>query len=68
MDLLTLTFFVFPLMEKAGKSVPKSRSLESVSKFFGYERENEEHNALEDAVLTAKCLMEVFKFRDSLMS
>ncbi len=65
-DLHTLTFFVFPLMEKAGQSTPRSRSLESVANFFGFERESEEHNALEDALLTALCLKKVFEFRDGL--
>ncbi|MCI4666885.1 MAG: 3'-5' exonuclease [Bacteroidia bacterium] len=66
-DLHTLSFFVFPIMKKKGMDVPRSRSLEAISNFFGYEREGDDHNALEDAVLTAKCLMEVFKFRDGLM-
>ncbi|MEO0898222.1 MAG: 3'-5' exonuclease [Bacteroidota bacterium] len=65
-DLHTLTFFVFPLMKKSGMETPRSRSLESVANFFGYERESEEHNALEDAILTAKCLQKVFEFRDGL--
>lgn len=65
-DLHTLSFFVFPIMEKKGQEVPRRRSLEAISNFFGFERESEEHNALEDAALTAKCMIEVFKFRDQL--
>jgi DNA polymerase-3 subunit epsilon len=45
-------------------SVPKSLSLGSVSGYFGFEREDETHNALEDAQLTARCFKEFFKLID----
>ncbi|WNJ15909.1 3'-5' exonuclease [Pontibacter sp. G13] len=60
-DLHTLTFFLFPILERAGQKVPQRRSLEAVAGFFGYSRESEEHNALEDSVLTGLCLREVFR-------
>ncbi|RMG75892.1 MAG: 3'-5' exonuclease [Bacteroidetes bacterium] len=65
-DLHTLSFYLFPLLEAAGQTVPRKRSLEAIAGFFGYERETDEHNALEDAVLTAKCLRELFRLRERL--
>ncbi|MEM7658082.1 MAG: 3'-5' exonuclease [Bacteroidota bacterium] len=65
-DLHTLAYFVFPVLKKMGKQPPTSLSLGAIAGFFGYERESEEHNALEDAVLTGKCLKELFRFRDQL--
>lgn len=66
LDLHTLSYYLFPVLAAAGHPVPKKRSLEAIAGFFGYERETEEHNALEDAVLTAKCLRELFRLRDRL--
>ncbi|MEM7372518.1 MAG: 3'-5' exonuclease [Bacteroidota bacterium] len=65
-DLHTLAYFVFPILQREGHSPPKSKSLDAISGFFGYERETEQHNALEDAVLTAKCIKNIFQFRDKL--
>lgn len=65
-DLHTLTFFVFPVLKAAGREVPQRRSLEAVAQYFGFSRESEIHNALEDSVLTGKCLKEVFLLRDQL--
>jgi len=65
-DLHTLSFYLFPVMETAGMKPPQKRSLEAIAAFFGYQRESEEHNALEDAVLTAQCLRELFQLRKSL--
>lgn len=63
-DLHTLSFYLFPLLRQAGMEPPKKRSLEAIAAFYGFERESEEHNALEDAVLTAQCLRELFFLRD----
>lgn len=65
-DLHTLSYFVFPLLRKAGMSPPKSRSLESIAGFFGFSRESEIHNALEDAVLTGKCLRKIFQYQSQI--
>lgn len=65
-DLHTLTFFLFPILRKAGQAVPRSRSLAAVAQFFGYEREGKMHNALEDSELTALCLKRVFELRDQM--
>jgi DNA polymerase-3 subunit epsilon len=55
------------ILEKNGRKVPRSLSLSAVSGFFGFEREEETHNALEDAELTAKCLKEIFGRLDNLV-
>jgi DNA polymerase-3 subunit epsilon len=41
--------------------VPKSLSLKSVAAYFGMERETETHNALEDSILTGRCLALILK-------
>lgn len=63
-DLHTVSYLFFMIMEKSGKSVPKSLSLGAVSGYFGFEREEDTHNALEDAQLTARCLKEFFRMID----
>ena len=60
LDLHTVSYLYFMILEKNGQKVPRSLSLGTVSGFFGFEREEETHNALEDAQLTAKCLKEIF--------
>ncbi|WP_373512038.1 exonuclease domain-containing protein [Persicitalea sp.] len=60
LDLHTVSYLYFMIMEKNGQKVPRSLSLGAVSGFFGFGREEETHNALEDAELTAKCLKEIF--------
>lgn len=61
LDLHTLSYFVYKILKNNGEWVPKSLSLDATSKFFGFEREGDQHNALEDAILTAKCFKEFFK-------
>lgn len=63
-DLHTVSYLFFQILEKSGQEVPRSLSLSSVSKYFGFERETETHNALEDAQLTARCFKEFFKLID----
>lgn len=64
LDLHTLSYFVFRLLRKKGKPTPKGLSLKDVAGYFGLEREDEFHNALEDAVLTAACLKQLFQLSD----
>ncbi len=64
-DLHTLSHFVFRVLHKLGKPTPKGRSLGVVASFFGFERENDTHNALEDAILTGKCLKKMWEIADS---
>lgn len=63
-DLHTVSYLFFMMLEKNGKSVPRSLSLGSVASYFGFEREDQTHNALEDAQLTARCFKEFFKLID----
>lgn len=64
LDLHTLSYFVFRILKKNGQSVPKGLSLGAVASYFGFEREDTYHNALEDAKLTAECLKRLFKLGD----
>jgi DNA polymerase-3 subunit epsilon len=59
-DLHTISYYGFMILQNNGQQTPKSLSLESVAKYFGLSRETETHNALEDAKLTAKCLIKFF--------
>ncbi len=61
LDLHTLAYFVYKILKNNGEWVPKSLSLTATAEFFGFEREGDQHNALEDAILTAKCFKEFFK-------
>lgn len=65
LDLHTVSYLFFKILEKNGKTVPRSLSLGSVANYFGFEREGETHNALEDAQLTARCFKEFFKLIDN---
>jgi DNA polymerase-3 subunit epsilon len=60
-DLHTVSYLFFQILSKNGRTTPRSLSLGSVATYFGFEREEETHNALEDAQLTAKCFKEFFK-------
>ncbi len=66
LDLHTISYLFFQILQHNGRSIPKSLSLGSVSKYFGFEREEETHNALEDARLTAMCLKEFFSISKQL--
>lgn len=56
LDLFVLSNYFFTILRFNNISTPKSLSLGAVAEYFGFERETEVHNALEDAILTAKCL------------
>ncbi len=60
-DLHTISYLYFMMLEKNGHPVPRSLSLGMVASFFGFEREEATHNALEDAQLTARCLKAIFE-------
>lgn len=75
MDLHTLSFFLFRLLKQTatkttnqtatgGKPAPRGLSLRDVAGYFGLEREDDFHNALEDAVLTAACFKKIFQLSD----
>ncbi len=65
-DLHTLSYFVFQILHNFGEPTPKGRSLGVIASFFGFERENDTHNALEDAILTAKCLKKMWEIAKKL--
>ena len=60
-DLHTIAFFCFRILEANGKTTPRSHSLKSLSEWFGFKRDAGTHNALEDAELTMLCLKEFFE-------
>ncbi|UFH57299.1 3'-5' exonuclease [Spirosoma sp. KNUC1025] len=66
LDLHTLAFFTFRVLKANGRKVPDRLSLTAIASYFGFAREDGFHNALEDAVLTAKCLKEVFKLSEAM--
>jgi len=61
LDLHTISYFAFQILKNNGIETPKSLSLEKVARFFGFTRETETHNALEDVKLTAKCFKAFFE-------
>ncbi len=65
-DLHTLSYFIFRILKKKGRKTPDRLSLTAIAAHFGFEREDDFHNALEDAVLTAQCLKEIFKLGDAM--
>jgi DNA polymerase-3 subunit epsilon len=56
LDLKILAFYYFTILQNNNIEVPKSLSLESIANFFNLKRSSNVHNALEDAILTAKCI------------
>lgn len=56
LDLKILAFYYFTILKNNNINVPQSLSLESIANFFNLKRSSNIHNALEDAVLTAKCI------------
>ena len=66
LDLQSLAYFVFRVLRNSGEKVPTKYNLDAIAGYFGLERETGEHNALEDAELTADCLIEVFNLGDKM--
>ncbi|QJW89551.1 3'-5' exonuclease [Spirosoma taeanense] len=66
LDLHTLSYFLFRILRANGRNVPDRLSLTAIASYFGFAREDGFHNALEDSVLTARCLKEVFKLSESM--
>lgn len=60
-DLLSLTYLFYQIFDNNGMRRPKSMSLESVASMFNIEREDDTHNALEDARITFLCFKEYMK-------
>lgn len=55
LDLMSWSLLLYPVLNNNGFTVPKSYSLTAVAGFFKLSREAEQHNALEDAILTYHC-------------
>ena len=71
LDLHTLAYFTFRVLKAnaglpAARKIPDRLSLTAIANYFGFAREDGFHNALEDAVLTAQCLKEVFKLAEGM--
>ena len=66
MDLQQFWIFLTRCLQSNGVDVPQSASLKAISQFFGMERETEQHNALEDSVLTGECLKKVLAYTKKL--
>lgn len=54
-DLMSLSFVFYQIFDANGKKRPQSYSLKAVAEMFGLSRDDEQHNALEDAKLTYDC-------------
>ncbi len=67
LELHSISQYAFMILEKNGKKVPRSLSLENVARYFGFEREGDTHNALEDSHLTAKCFIALFDLAGKLL-
>ncbi|TAG04904.1 MAG: 3'-5' exonuclease [Cytophagia bacterium] len=66
MDLHTLSYFLFEIFKENKMDTPKGRSLGKIAEFFGFNREDSLHNALEDAVLTGKCFKKIMEYTKTL--
>ena len=66
LDMQSLTHALFPVFKAAGEPVPERQSLTAIAGYFDLERETDEHNALEDAVLTGRCFIELDKMIERL--
>lgn len=62
LDLHNIAFYLFEILSKNGEKTPRSLSLTAIADYFGLSRENEEHNALEDALITAECLKRCMEY------
>ena len=66
LDLHTLEYFTFRVLRANVRQTPDRLSLTAIAGYFGFTREDGFHNAPEDAVLTVKCLKEVFKLAEGM--
>lgn len=55
LDLISISYFGFTVLSNNGVTVPKTHGLNAVACYFGLSRSETEHDAVEDAVLTAAC-------------
>ncbi len=60
LELFSVSHYAFKILENNGKTAPKQRGLGAVASFFNLTREEQTHNALEDAKLSAACFRELY--------
>ena len=65
-DLHNIAFYLFEILAKNGQKTPRSLSLTAIADFFGLARESDEHNALEDSLITGECLKKCMSYTDNL--
>jgi DNA polymerase III subunit epsilon len=63
-DLLSMSVLVFRVLENNNFEKPKSYSLKNVALHFGINREDVQHNALEDSLITFQCFKKYFEIMD----
>jgi DNA polymerase III subunit epsilon len=62
-DLYNISYFLLEILKQNKvPNIPEKRSLTAMANFFGYAREGQSHNALEDARLTALCLEKTWQY------
>ncbi len=60
-DLMSISFLMYRIWDTNKVSRPKSYSLKAVADYFSLQREDDQHNALEDAQLTYACFKKYFE-------
>lgn len=60
-DLMSISFVFYQIFDANKLQHPKSYSLKAVAAFFGLQREEAAHDALEDAKLTFHCFKKYFE-------
>ena len=66
LDLHNIAYYLFEVLTKNGIRTPNSLSLNAIADFFGFSREGNEHNALEDALITGECLKRCMGYTEKL--
>lgn len=66
LDLHNIAYYLFEILTKNGIRTPNSLSLNAIADFFGFSREGNEHNALEDALITGECLKRCMGYTEKL--
>ena len=65
-DLMSISFAMYRVLDNNKIARPKSMSLKSVADMFQFSREENTHSAIEDAELTYSCMKEYIKLIDKL--
>jgi DNA polymerase-3 subunit epsilon len=66
LELFSVSHFAFRVLESNGHKVPKNRGLGAIAAHFGLEREDKNHNALEDAKLSATCFRKLYSLANQM--